>query len=109
LGKRLEQEIRTQKRSLDPAVYTRAFAIAEEVTRHHYRIDKADLNHVFREMIAEAVRAAVAQPRNEWTRPALESLTIARRLRLEPNLDPALPLRSNVVSEKTANYSRRAP
>jgi Domain of unknown function (DUF3536)/Glycosyl hydrolase family 57 len=89
LGKRFEQEIRAQGRSLNPAAYTRAFVIAEEVTRHHYRIDKAGLNQVFSEMITGAVRRAVAQPRDEWTRPALESLRIARRLRLEPNLDSA--------------------
>ena len=108
LGKRLEQEIRAQKRSLDPAAYTRAFAIAEEVTRHHYRIDKADLNQVFSEMIAEAVRAAVAQPRDEWTRPALESLTIVRRLRLEPNLDPAQETVYEAIVERRSGFEQLA-
>jgi hypothetical protein len=66
------------------------------------------LNQVFSEMIAEAVRAAVAQPRDEWTRPALESLTIARRLRLEPNLDPAQETVYEAIVEQRSGFEQLA-
>jgi hypothetical protein len=77
------------QRSHDPAAYQRAIAIAGLVTQRGYTIDKSRANQHFSAMINETVSKAVARPSRVLTSTALELITLARRLMLEPNLEPA--------------------
>ncbi|HTW86409.1 MAG TPA: DUF3536 domain-containing protein [Candidatus Binataceae bacterium] len=88
LGHRLETEIRRQAGNLDPRAYDGALKIADEIAEYGCdRIDRSGANAAFSTMIAGAVTAAVAKPDPTTTQVALEVITLARRLGLEPNLE----------------------
>jgi alpha-amylase/alpha-mannosidase (GH57 family) len=89
LGRRLEQAILEQNGNLDPVGYDLAAAIADEIERYRYNVDKSSADRHFSEMIAAASDEAAANPTPENTRRALDAIAIAKRLRLAPNLDSA--------------------
>lgn len=89
LQHRFEQELLEERSSLDPAAYSKAIEIAEEVARWNYRIDKSLGNSVLSALIAAAARDAVAEPTPEKVESAIRSVRLAKGLTLEPNLDLA--------------------
>ena len=89
MGKRFEEEILKHLQSQDPEAYQKAFEIADEVTRHGYRIDRSAVRHIFEEMITKAVRASIIKPSLESLQPTLNLITLATKLGLEANLDHA--------------------
>jgi hypothetical protein len=89
LARRLEDELRQAQRSHDPALYDNAAAIAEEIARRRYRMDKTTPNLLFTEMVTQAVRDAADDPASAKLRAAYDAISIAKKLRLEPNFDPA--------------------
>ncbi len=89
LGRRFERETIGLQRSRDPAAYRRAIEIASLVTKRGYTIDKARANQHFSAMINKAVSLGVERPSRVLTSAALELIALARRLTLEPNLEPA--------------------
>lgn len=106
LGRRFEMEVREQRQSLDPLDYGRAALIADEVERHHYQIDKSAPNQLLSDMIAEATRAALADPSEENLKAALDSIAIARSLRLSPGLDRAQEMVHDALTERRAGCER---
>lgn len=62
LGRRFEEEIIAARDSFEPAAYGRALALASEIARHGYTIDRKHAAHVFGVTLARAVVAAVSQP-----------------------------------------------
>jgi alpha-amylase/alpha-mannosidase (GH57 family) len=89
LGRRFEEEILAQDRSLDPEAYERAAEIAEEVSRRGYKIDRTSANGIFGEMITEAVRLAISDNTKESLDSALTLVALAKRLGLDPEVDRA--------------------
>ncbi len=106
LGKRFEREIRRQAPSLDPHSYRRAITIAEEVEQHHYRIDKTASNQLFGELIAQAVRIAATELREDRARQALEGVALAKQLGLTPNFDTAQETVYEALAERRPGYER---
>ncbi len=89
LVRRFEREIIRQQYSRDPAAYQRAIELASLMTQRGYSIDKTRANQHFSAMINEAVSKAVERLSRAFTSTALELIALARRLALEPNLEPA--------------------
>jgi Domain of unknown function (DUF3536) len=89
LARRFEDELRQAHGSHDPAVYDNAAAIAEEIARRRYRMDKTTANLLFSEMVTQAVRDAAGDPAPANLRAAFDAISIAKKLRLEPNFEPA--------------------
>ena len=89
VGRRFEEEIRRQGQSYDVAAYRKALEIANEVAQSGLRIDRKSVSRIFEEMIARAVRYALANPSAENLRAPLVLVTLARKLNLEANLDEA--------------------
>ena len=106
LGKRFEQEIRRQAPSLDPHSYRRAIVIAEEIEQHHYRIDKTACNELFGELIAQAVRIAATELREDRARQALEGVALAKQLGLTPNFDVAQEMVYEALVQRRPGYER---
>jgi alpha-amylase/alpha-mannosidase (GH57 family) len=106
LGRRLEDEIRRHNRSLDPDSYRDAVAIAEEVERHHYKIDRRASNELFSSMIAAAVKIAASDLRQDHIHRALEAVALAKRLGLSPNLDPAQEMVYEALAERRPGHER---
>ena len=89
LGRRFEREIARQQRSHDPVAYGRAIEIAAQAASRAYQIDKSLANASFAAMINEAVTKAAERPSRVLTKAALDLIALARRLDLEPNIEPA--------------------
>ncbi|HEX8773922.1 MAG TPA: DUF3536 domain-containing protein [Pyrinomonadaceae bacterium] len=89
VGRRFEEEIRRQGQSYDVAAYRKALEIANEVAQHGLRIDRKSVSRTFEEMIARAVRYALAHPSAENFQSPLMLVTLARKLNLEANLEEA--------------------
>ncbi len=89
LARRFEDELRQAQGSHDPAFYDNAAAIAEEIARRRYRMDKTIPNLLFSEMVTQTVRDAAGDPSPAKLRAAFDTISIAKRLRLEPNFEPA--------------------
>ncbi len=92
LGRRFEREIAKQHCSPDPRLYQGAIEIADLVTKRGYKIDQTFANEAFAGMIKDVVSKAVEHPTRAVANSALELLTLARRLNLDPNLEPAQEL-----------------
>lgn len=88
IGRRFEYELSRLEQE-DPAAYTTALQIADEVARHGYRMDRATLQQRLEAMLTRAVRHAVAQPVAENYQGALTLITIAQRLGLDANVELA--------------------
>jgi hypothetical protein len=52
-------------------------------------MDKTTPNQLFTEMVTQTVRDAASDPSEAKLRAAFDAISIARKLRLEPNFDPA--------------------
>jgi uncharacterized protein DUF3536 len=89
LARRFEDELRQAQGSDDPASYDNAAAIAEEIARRRYRMDKTTPNLLFTEMVTQTVRDAAGDPAPAKLRAAFDTISVAKKLRLEPNFDPA--------------------
>ncbi len=89
MGRRFESEITTQQSSHDPLAYRNAIDIASQATKSGYQIDKSAANESFAAMINDIVSKAVERPSRSLTKAALDLIALARRLNLEPNLEPA--------------------
>lgn len=89
IGRRFEEEIRRQGQSYDVASYRKALEIANEVAQRGLRIDRKSVSRTFEEMIARAVRYALANPSAENFQAPLMLVTLARKLSLEANLEEA--------------------
>jgi alpha-amylase/alpha-mannosidase (GH57 family) len=109
LGRRFEEEVRGAHRSGDPDAYREAIAIADEVIRRGYRIDRASANQSFAEMIAEAVGAAVADPSAEHLGSVEALFSLTRKLRVEPALDAVQELVYDAVRTQPALRAELAP
>jgi hypothetical protein len=89
LARRFEDELRQAQGSHDPAVYDNAAAIAEEISRRRYRMDKTTANLLFTEMVTQTVRDTAGDPAPAKLQAAFDTISIANKLRLEPNFEPA--------------------
>jgi alpha-amylase/alpha-mannosidase (GH57 family) len=89
IGRRFEEEIRRQGQSNDAAAYRKALEIANAVSQQGLTIDRRSVRATFEEMIARAVRYALANPSAENFQAALVPLTLARKLNLEADLEQA--------------------
>ena len=89
MGRRFEREIATHRNSHDPLAYRNAIEIANEAAKRGYKIDKTFANEAFAEMINDLVSKIVERPSRSLTKAALDLVPLARRLDLEPNLEPA--------------------
>jgi alpha-amylase/alpha-mannosidase (GH57 family) len=106
LGRRLQDEIQRQNRSLNPESYREAIAIAEDIERHRYNIDRRPSNELFSSIIAEAVSRAVSGLRPDHIRQALEAVELAKRLGLSPNFDPAQEMVYEVLAQRRPGHER---
>jgi hypothetical protein len=89
MGRRFEREIATHRNSHDPLAYRNAIEIANQAAEHAYKIDKTGANETFAAMINELVSKTVERPSRSLTKAALDLIALARRLDIEPNLEPA--------------------
>ena len=89
LARRFEREVVAQHTSHDPLAYRNAVDIANEAAKYDYKIDKTIANDNFAAMINDLVSKAVERPSRAFTKAALDLIAIARRLGLDPNLEPA--------------------
>src|SRR5262249_25014824 len=96
-------------RSGDPDAYKEAIAIADEVVRRSYRIDRASANRRFGELIAEAVREAAADPSTEHLRSVEALFSLTRKLRVEPALDAVQELVYDTARTQPSLRARLAP
>ncbi len=80
LGKRFEDEIRRQNRSLDPSRYEAALEIAAEVRRRGYRIETRWSSKIFGEMLSDAVSRLIADPAPAELKTTLELIDLSREL-----------------------------
>ena len=87
LGKQFEEEIQKQQESNDPAAYENALEIANEATRHGFRLDSAASRQTFEKMIADAVHEAVTEPTARNVNSALALIALTRQLGIEVNLE----------------------
>ncbi|MBI4083075.1 MAG: DUF3536 domain-containing protein [Candidatus Lambdaproteobacteria bacterium] len=87
LGRRFEDEIRSQHKSLDQAAYAQAVEIAGEAAHHGYQFDRSAANALFSALIEGIVELAAAQLQEENLRTALAMTMLTRKLRLTPNLE----------------------
>jgi hypothetical protein len=89
LGWRLEQEVRNQRRSLDPETYRNARSIVEEAHGRAFNIQRPSVRRTFEEMLLEAVRRVAQQPDQDTVGAALALVQLSHDLRMTPNLEPA--------------------
>ncbi|HEV2912491.1 MAG TPA: DUF3536 domain-containing protein [Pyrinomonadaceae bacterium] len=90
IGRRFEEEIREQEgQQYDVTAYRKAIEIADEVAQHGLSIDRASIRRTFEGLIARAVRHALKNPSAENSQPALVLVRLARKLKLEANLEQA--------------------
>ncbi|HEX8136816.1 MAG TPA: DUF3536 domain-containing protein [Pyrinomonadaceae bacterium] len=89
IGRRFEEEIRKHAQSQDASDYRRALEIANEVAQHGYRIDRDGVRRTFEEMILRAVLSALSAPSTENVQRPLMLVKLARKLKLEANLEQA--------------------
>jgi alpha-amylase/alpha-mannosidase (GH57 family) len=89
LGWRLEQEVRSQRRSQDPQAYRRAREIVEEAHRGEFNIQRESVRRTFEEMILESVRRVAQQPDTDAIAAALALVQLSRDLRMTPDLTHA--------------------
>jgi hypothetical protein len=89
LGWRLEQEVRNQRRSLDPEAYRNARNIVEEAHRRDFVVQRPSVRRTFEEMVLEAVRRVAQQPDNDTVAAALALVRLSQDLRMTPDLEPA--------------------
>jgi alpha-amylase/alpha-mannosidase (GH57 family) len=89
IGRRFEEEIRKHGLSRDASDYRKALEIANEVAQHGYRIDRDGVRRTFEEMIVRAVLNALAAPSAENMQTPLVLVKLARKLKLEANLEQA--------------------
>ncbi len=87
LGRQFEEEIRKQQQSRDPAAYQQAIEIADEAARRGYHINHSVARDIFEDMIAGAVRIAVADPSDENLESAQKLITLTKKLGIELNLE----------------------
>lgn len=85
-GKLFEEEIQRREWFKDPDAYRNLISLADEVTRHGYRIDRFVAEHTFRNLITEIVEIAVAKPTEENVRAAIAVVQLTKKLGLEYNL-----------------------
>lgn len=88
MGRKFETEMRLQQQH-EPPDYRPALKIAHEVAQHGYRIRRDETRRMFQEMIARAVRQAVADPAPENLQTALTLITLAKELKLDANVERA--------------------
>ncbi|MEZ4655535.1 MAG: DUF3536 domain-containing protein [Candidatus Eisenbacteria bacterium] len=79
LGRRFEEEVARHRGRRDPAAYTRALAIAEEVDRRGYRIHSPRAAALLGDMVDEAIRAGITGGEEEVAA-ALRLLELVHRL-----------------------------
>jgi len=89
LARRFESEIARQQGSHDPLAYKNSIEIANLAAKRGHKIEKSRANESFSAMINEAVAKAVERPSRMLAKRALELIALARRLGLEPSLEPA--------------------
>jgi alpha-amylase/alpha-mannosidase (GH57 family) len=89
IGRRFEEEIRKHAQSQDASAYRKALEIANEVAQHGYRIDRNGVRRTFEEMIVRTVLSALAAPSTENVQTPLVLVKLARKLKLEANLEKA--------------------
>lgn len=85
-GKLFEEEIQKREWFKDPDAYRNLISLADEVTKHGYRIDRFVAEHTFRNLITEIVEIAVAKPTDENIRSAIAVVQLTKKLGLEYNL-----------------------
>jgi alpha-amylase/alpha-mannosidase (GH57 family) len=85
-GKLFEEEIQRREWFKDPDAYRNLISLADEVTRHGYRIDRFVAEHTFRNLITEIVEMAVEKPTEENVRAAIAVVQLTKKLGLEYNL-----------------------
>jgi alpha-amylase/alpha-mannosidase (GH57 family) len=85
-GKLFEEEIQKREWFKDPDAYRNLISLADEVTRHGYRIDRFVAEHTFRNLITEIVEMAVNKPTEENIRAALAVAQLTKKLGLDYNL-----------------------
>jgi alpha-amylase/alpha-mannosidase (GH57 family) len=89
LSRRFEEEIRTRRQSQDPEEYQKAIDIAEDVEKFGYNINRATACHIFEEMITSSIKMAVANPTHSAFKATSQLLHLAKRLRINANLERA--------------------
>jgi hypothetical protein len=109
LGRRFEEEIRRTAPSLRPVDYLKAVALADEVRRRGYAIDRSAAETVFDALIAETVEVAIADPAPGRLETALAMLELTRRLGLEPGLERAQESLFRAVLESPADRKALRP
>ncbi|HEX7928703.1 MAG TPA: DUF3536 domain-containing protein [bacterium] len=105
LGWRLEQEVRKQRRSVDPETYRTARNIVDEASARGFNIQRASVRRTFEEMVLEAVRRVARQPDQDSVAAALALVHLSRDLRMTPNLEPAQEVLYPVLVSSEAGAS----
>src|SRR6185295_6431656 len=85
-GKLFEEEIQKKEWFKDPEAYRNLIALADEVTKRGYRIDRFVAEHTFRNLITEIAEMAVEKPTEENVRAAMAVVQLTKKLGLEFNL-----------------------
>lgn len=92
LGKRFEDEIRKQNRSLDPGDYKLALEIAREIKQRGLNVDASGSTRAFGEMIATAVSHMLRKPAAASMQSTLDLIRLCRRLGIRPSMERAQEL-----------------
>jgi alpha-amylase/alpha-mannosidase (GH57 family) len=85
-GKLFEEEIQKKEWFKDPEAYRNLISLADEVTKHGYKIDRFVAEHTFRNLITEIVEMAVEKPTDENVRAAMAVVQLTKKLGLDANL-----------------------
>ena len=89
LGRRLETELQKLERMASDATLRAAVAVADEVARLGYRVDRARTRRQVELLISREVAAAVESPVPENLEAAFELIRIAHALGLDADVDRA--------------------
>ena len=87
MGRRLERELREQRRSAGD--YRVALEIAREAARFGFPLDRAPVTRVFEQTLNDAARSVVLRPTTDNVRSARTLIELGRELGLEANLERA--------------------
>ena len=87
MGRRLERELREQRRGAGD--YRVALEIAREAARFGFPLDRAPVTRVFEQTVNDAARSVVLRPTTEHIRSARTLIELGRELGLEANLERA--------------------
>lgn len=89
LSRRLEAEIQRAQRLRGSDAFADALALADEIDRHGYEVDRSRASNMFSTMIQEAIQRVLADPTPARMRSAASLRGLAGRLGLQPSLDAA--------------------